>query len=86
MGQSDSKMTIYNVRLHLRVLRRLSLAVVDATKPTYEGSALFFFKRNEELWDRKSNKVALQESAKNFDLFQAVPVEALRTLFRNPST
>ena len=86
MGQSDSKMTIYNVRLHLRVLRRLSLAVVDVSKPTYEGSALFVFDRNEELWGRKSNKVVLQESAKNFDLFQAVPVEALRTLFRNPST
>ena len=45
-ADGDTKMTVQNVRLHLRILRRLSMAVVDETAPSYKDSALFFFDRN----------------------------------------
>ena len=70
-ADNDTKMTIQNVRLHLRILRRLSMAVVDETAPSYQDSALFFFDRNEELWGRKSSEVLLQENTRSLDTFQA---------------
>ena len=47
---SESKMSIGNVRLHLRVLRRASFAVLDQSQPKYDESALNWLDRNEELW------------------------------------
>ena len=70
-ADNDTKMTIQNVRLHLRILRRLSMAVVDETAPNYQDSALFFFDRNEELWGRKSSEVQLQENTRSLDTSQA---------------
>ncbi|CAE7714171.1 unnamed protein product [Symbiodinium sp. CCMP2592] len=70
-GTSDSTLSVGTIRLHLRVLRRLSLAMVDSGTPAYEGSALYWFDRNEELWGRKGIQVTLQENARNFDAFQA---------------
>jgi len=67
-------MSVANVRLHLRVPRRLSLAVLDQANPSYEHSALFYFDKNEEFFGRKGSQTVLQESVKYFDAFQsAVP-------------
>ena len=66
---SESKMNIGNVRLHLRVLRRASFAVLDQSQPKYEDSALYWLDRNEELWGRKGHQVAMQETSKSIDMF-----------------
>jgi len=55
-ASNDTKMSVANVRLHLRVLRRLSLAVLDQANPSYEHSALFYFDKNEEFFGRKVHK------------------------------
>ena len=70
-GTADSTLSVGTIRLHLRVLRRLSLAMLDNSAPAYEGSALYWFDRNEELWGRKGPQVTLQENARSFDAFQA---------------
>lgn len=70
-SNKETKMTLINIRLHLRVLRRLSMAVVDQRKPSYEQSALYFFDRSEEVFGRRAPEVALQESTKAMDAFQA---------------
>ena len=36
----DTKMSLWNVRLHLRILRRVSLAVANEAAPSYHESAL----------------------------------------------
>ena len=41
-ASTETKMSLYNVRLHLRVLRRVSLAVLNPATPAYDRSALFF--------------------------------------------
>ena len=64
-------MTVSNIRLHLRILRRLSLAVLDPSSPAYPESALYFFDRNEEIFGRKAPQVLLQESTRTFDCFQS---------------
>ena len=68
---SDTTMNVANVRLHLRVLRRLSMAVADPGNPAYKDSALFFFDRNEEIFGRKGLQTILQESTRAFDSFQS---------------
>lgn len=70
-ASSDTTMNVPNVRLHLRVLRRLSMAVADPANPAYVDSALFFFDRNEEIFGRKGQQTLLQESARTFDSFQS---------------
>ena len=72
-ANAETKMNIYGVRVHLRILRRLSMAVVDSTQPAYQDSALYYFDRNEEMWGRKAPEVQMQESVKYFDSFQANP-------------
>ena len=66
---AESKMSIGNVRLHLRVLRRTSFAVLDQSQPKYNDSALYWLDRNEELWGRKGHQVAMQETSKSIDMF-----------------
>lgn len=70
-ANNETRMSIHAVRLHLRILRRLSLAVLDQTEPKYHGSALYWWDRNEELFGRKGKEVLLQESSRNFDQFVA---------------
>lgn len=70
-ASSESKMTVGTIRLHLRILRRFSMAVSDMNAPSYDESALYYFDRNEELWGRRSVQVILQESTKLLDSFQA---------------
>ena len=64
-------MGVKNVRLHLRILRRCSLAVKDQSAPKHEYSALYYFERNEEIWGRRAAETALQESTRYFDSFQS---------------
>lgn len=70
-ANAESKLTVHNVRLHIRILRRLSLAVVDPAVPVYHESALYFFDRNEEIYGRRSKEMVLQESPRYFDSFVA---------------
>ena len=73
-ASKDSTMSLYNVRLHLRVLRRLSMAVADPAAPSYTHSALHYFDRNEEIWGRRTFQVVLQESPRYLDAFTgAIP-------------
>lgn len=92
-ASSESKMTVGTIRLHLRILRRLSMAVADQGDMKYQNSALYFFDRNEELWGRRCSQVALQESTKYFDAFQVgirapfwarVSNASIQTLFCSP--
>ena len=84
-GSTDSTMTVPTIRLHLRILRRLSMAVVDTGAPVYQGSALYFFDKNEEIWGRTATQVALQESCRSFDSFQSAlqNLEDLREASKN---
>ena len=70
-ARDDTVMNVKNIRQHLRILRRLSLAVVGEGTPAYKDSALYFFDRNEEIWGRRCDQVAVQESPKYLDTFQA---------------
>lgn len=67
----ETEMNVKNVRLHIRILRRLSLAVEDPAAPVYKNSALYYFERNEGLFGRKAPEMAVQESGKYLDQFQA---------------
>ena len=62
-------MNVVNVRLHLRILRRLSMATLDSVSPVYEDSALFFWDRNETHWGRLGVQVGVQENPRAFDSF-----------------
>ena len=46
-ASQETQMGVKNVRLHLRILRRCSLAVKDQSAPKHEYSALYYFERNE---------------------------------------
>ncbi len=70
-SSSQTKMTVKQVQLHFRILRRLSMAVTNEASPVYKDSALYFFERNEDLWGRKGKEVLLQESSKYLDCFQS---------------
>ncbi|CAK0892141.1 unnamed protein product [Prorocentrum cordatum] len=73
-AHKETTMNLYNIRLHLRILRHLSMAVADVGAPACKDSALCYFDRNEEIWGRKHPNVALQETGRSFDAFQsAVP-------------
>lgn len=73
-ANAETKMNLYNVRLHLRLLRRFSFAVEDPSKPAHKNSALFFMERQEEIFGRRSHETQMQESARALDAFQvAVP-------------
>ncbi|CAK0856763.1 unnamed protein product [Prorocentrum cordatum] len=73
-AHKETTMNLYNIRLHLRILRRLSMAVADVGAPAYKDSALCYFDRNEEIWGRKHPNVTMQETGRSFDAFQsAVP-------------
>lgn len=74
-ASNETTMSLKNVRLHLRIFRRLSLAVENQAQPAYEGSALWYFDRNEELFGRRSAEAGLQESTRWLDAFQASLVD-----------
>ena len=67
----DSEMDVASIRRHLRILRRLASATVDANNPTYEYSALYFLDKNEETFGRKAEESLMQESCRTLDNFQA---------------
>ena len=73
-ANAETKMTLFNIRLHLRILRRLSVAVCDPINPSYKESALYYMERNEEVFGRRAKEVSLQESTKYFDAFQVCRV------------
>ena len=47
-ASTDTKMSVANVRLHLRLLRRCSMAVVDQGNPQYPDNALFFLRKSKK--------------------------------------
>ena len=66
---TESKMSTGNVRLHLRVLRRASFAVLDQSQPKYDDSAIYWLDRSETCGAVKGHQVAMQEAAKSIDMF-----------------
>ena len=70
-ANSDTAMKLYGVRLHLRVLRRLSMAVLDPAQPKYEYSGLYYMDRNEEIFGRLAPQMFMQEAPRIFDAFQS---------------
>ena len=67
----ETEVTVLTIRTYLRVLRRLSMAVENQANPCYDGSALMFFERLEELWGRKSVQTTMNENLRTLDAFQA---------------
>ena len=72
----ETTLTLHQVRSHLRILRRASMAVIDSSNPKYELSALYFFDRNAEVFGRRMPEVAFQESVKYLDGFIAAIPDA----------
>lgn len=70
-ASAETKMNLYNVRLHMRLLKRFSMAVVDAANPSHTQSALYYMERNEEVFGRRTAETAMQESARALDAFQS---------------
>ena len=68
-AREDTTMHVMNIRLHLRVLRRLSTAVKDPLHPAHIDSALCWFERNEEVFGRKTVSTSIQESPRFLDAF-----------------
>lgn len=52
------------------------MAVVDQSNAKYEGSALYWFDRSEEVFGRRVHQCAMQESGKYFDTFVAAIPDA----------
>jgi hypothetical protein len=75
-ANQETMMTLHLVRSHLRILRRASMAVSDTSNPTYEYSALYYLDRNEEVFGRRVQEVAFQESVKYLDGFIAAIPDA----------
>ena len=67
----ETEMNLKNVRMHIRILRRLSLAVENPAAPTYQNSALYYLERNEGMFGRRSPELVVQESARYLGQFQA---------------
>ena len=70
-ASKETKVTPASVRMHLRVLRRLSTAVVDQANPVHENSGLFFLEKCQEFWGRRTPQTALNESVRQLDGFAA---------------
>ena len=68
-ANQDTTMKLGGLRLHVRILRRLSMAVLDPADPKYEFSALYYMDRNEEIFGRTSQQMTMQESNRIFDSF-----------------
>ena len=66
-----SEVTPAGVRMHMRVLRRFSMAVTDELNPTYEKSGLYYLERCQEIWGRRAPQTALNENIRHLDAFQA---------------
>jgi hypothetical protein len=75
-ANAETTLTLHQVRSHLRILRRASMAVIDSSNPTYEYSALYYLDRNEEVFGRRVQEVAFQESVKYLDSFIAAVPDA----------
>ena len=68
-ASNNTQMSLYNIRLHLRVYKKVANAVADPLKPQHEDSALHWFERNEELWGRRATQCTLQEQPRVLDTF-----------------
>ena len=71
--QCASKET--KVTVHLRVLRRLSMAVADQANPVHEKSGLWFLEKCQEIWERRAPQTTLTESVRQLDGFAAACVD-----------
>ena len=65
----DTKMNANNIRLHIRVLRRLSMAVRDPSAPVHKDSALWWIEKNEYVFGRRSHETSIQETPKYLGAF-----------------
>ena len=67
----DRTMTLYNIRAHLRIVRRSAAAVWNPVDPKHEYSALYYWEKVEAIFGRSSTQAKLTESLKGLDQFQA---------------
>jgi hypothetical protein len=70
-ANAETKMNAQTIRLHVRILKRVSMAVTDQGAPCYKDSALFFFDQIEGVFGRKSIQMTMQENNRTFDSFVA---------------
>ena len=70
-ASNDTKMTLANIRVHCRVLKRFGMAVMDQAAPSYKYSAMYYMDRNEEVFHRKTSNTLWQDSPRIVDAFQA---------------
>ena len=68
-ARDDTAMNVRHIRLHLCVLRRLSMAVRDMSQPMHTDSALYWFEKSEEICERQCASTSIQESPKYLDAF-----------------
>ena len=68
-ANNSTTMSLYNIRLHLRVYKKCAGAVKDPATPAHEGSALYWLECNEELWGRRASQCVLQEQPRSLDTF-----------------
>jgi hypothetical protein len=84
-SSTDNAMTDKNVRMHLKILRRLSVACVSQTNPQYKDSALFFADKIEDVFGRTSGCSAVINHHHVMDQFQSSihDLADLRIVFEN---
>ena len=71
----ETKVTAATVRQHLRVLRRLSMAVADQSHPVHEKPGLWFLERCQEIWGRRTPRTTLNENVRQLDGFASACVD-----------
>ena len=75
-ASKETKVTATSVRMHLRVLKRLSMAVADQANPVHEKSGLWYLEKCQEIWGRKTPQTALNGSVRQLDAFAAACVDS----------
>ena len=86
-ANSETTMSLGNIRLHLRIMRRLSLAVIDPANPTFTDCGLDYLEKLEMIYGRRVSQTALLESGRTLDAFTSGVTDftelrsAIETLF-----
>ena len=70
-ASKESEMSLDTIRRHMRILRRFAAAGVDQSTVQYDGSALYFIDKLEEIYGRRAEQTQLQESVRSLDSFQS---------------
>jgi hypothetical protein len=69
-ASKESEMSLDTIRRHMRILRRFA-AAGDPSTGQYDGSALYYIDKLEEIYGRRAEQTQLQESVRYLDSFQS---------------